>query len=186
MRKKCIECNKRPSFNVKGETKPLYCFDHRLVDMINVITKTCIYDGCTTQSCYNFAGEKLGIYCGKHKLVDMIDVKSKTCIYDGCGTHPYYNFAGEKSGIYCVTHRLVDMINVKSKSCKSEWCTTIPRTKKYDGYCLFCYINLFPDKTVSRNYKTKEYSVVEFVKTKFPHFDFIADKIIPMDKALDF
>ena len=43
MRKKCIECNKRPSFNVKGETKPLYCFDHRLVDMINVITKTCIY-----------------------------------------------------------------------------------------------------------------------------------------------
>ena len=57
MPKKCIECNKRPSFNVKGETKPLYCFDHRLVDMINVITKTCIYDGCTTQSCYNFAGK---------------------------------------------------------------------------------------------------------------------------------
>ena len=254
MVKKCIECNKRPSFNVKGETKPLYCFDHKLDDMINVNKKTCIYEGCSTQPSYNFAGEKKGVYCDKHKLIDMIDVKNKTCIYvgcnttpsynfagkkkgiycdkhrlvdmidvihktciyEGCSTRPSYNFAGEKRGIYCDKHRLVDMINVrsktciydgcstqsyynfdgeklgiycvshkldgmidvKSKSCKSEWCSTIPHNKKYDGYCLFCYINLFPDKTVSRNYKTKEYSVVEFVKTKFPHFDFIADKIV--------
>ena len=178
MPKKCIECNKRPSFNVKGETKPLYCFDHKLVDMINVINKTCIYDGCSTRPSYNLAGEKRGIYCVTHKLVDMIDVIHKSCIYDGCSTQPSYNFAGEKLGIYCVTHRLVDMINVKSKSCKSEWCPIIVKNKKYDGYCLFCYINLFPDKTVSRNYKTKEYAVVDFIKTKFHHFDFVADKIV--------
>ena len=37
-------------------------------------------------------------------------------------------------------------------------------------------MNLFPDKPVCRNYKTKEYTVVEFVKLKFPHLSWIADK----------
>jgi hypothetical protein len=37
-------------------------------------------------------------------------------------------------------------------------------------------MNLFPDKPVSRNYKTKEYAVVEFVKTTFPDLSWIADK----------
>jgi hypothetical protein len=27
--------------------------------------------------------------------------------------------------------------------------------KKYDGYCVFCFINLFPDKEISINYKRK-------------------------------
>jgi hypothetical protein len=35
---------------------------------------------------------------------------------------------------------------------------------------------LFPDKPVSRNYKTKEYAVVDFIKTIFPNFHWIADK----------
>ena len=39
-------------------------------------------------------------------------------------------------------------------------------------------MNIFPDKPVSRNYKTKEQSVVEFVKTKFPKMSWVADKII--------
>tara|TARA_Y100000385_G_C12607412_1_gene431482 strand:- start:53 stop:544 length:492 start_codon:yes stop_codon:yes gene_type:complete len=37
---------------------------------------------------------------------------------------------------------------------------------------------LFPDKPVSRNYKTKEYAVVEYIKTKYPNLNWIADKII--------
>jgi hypothetical protein len=39
-------------------------------------------------------------------------------------------------------------------------------------------MNLFPDKPVSRNYKTKEYAVVEYVKTKFPEKSWVADKLI--------
>jgi hypothetical protein len=37
---------------------------------------------------------------------------------------------------------------------------------------------LFPDNELSRNYKTKEYAVVEHVKTQFPNFHWIADKKI--------
>ena len=69
------------------------------------------------------------------------------------------------------------MVNVISKKCKSEWCSTQVK-EKYDGYCLFCYMHLFPDKPVSRNYKTKEYAVVKYIKTKFSTLNWIADKII--------
>ena len=174
--KTCLECDVIPTFNVKGETNGLYCSEHKKDNMVDVKNKTC--RECDKQPSYNNEGQKKGLYCVDHKKEDMIDIRNKTCIYEGCDTRPSYNLAGKKQGIYCVTHKLDDMINVVSKTCKSNWCLTQVSTKKYDGYCLFCYINLFPDKPVSRNYKTKEYSVVEFVKTKFPELDFIADKII--------
>jgi hypothetical protein len=66
---------------------------------------------------------------------------------------------------------------VKHKNCKSDWCLTLVQ-EKYDGYCLYCYINLFPDKPVSRNYKTKEYAVVEYVASRYPDLHWIADKIV--------
>ena len=210
MPKKCIECNKRPSFNVKGETKPLYCFDHKKDSMIDVIHKTCLEcdvipsfnnqgetkplyclthkkEGmidvkskrcieCKKQPSFNNQGETKPLYCSKHKKEGMIDIINKTCIE--CDKKPNYNNEGEKNGLYCLTHKKEGMVDVKHKTCKSDWCSTRFTNKKYDGYCLRCFIYLFPDKPVSRNYKTKEYSVVEFVKTKFPHFDFIADKII--------
>jgi hypothetical protein len=68
------------------------------------------------------------------------------------------------------------MIDVKHKTCKSEWCLTRFQ-EKYDGYCLYCYINLFPDKPLSRNYKTKEHSVVEYIKTNISN-NWVADKKI--------
>jgi hypothetical protein len=37
---------------------------------------------------------------------------------------------------------------------------------------------MFPDKPVCRNYKTKEYSVVEYIKNKYPDFTWNTDKII--------
>lgn len=37
---------------------------------------------------------------------------------------------------------------------------------------------MFPDKPVSRNYKTKEFAVVEYITSTFPNLNWIADKII--------
>ena len=172
--KRCIECKKQPSFNNQGETKPLYCADHNKEGMIDVIHKTCLE--CDVIPSFNNQGETKPLYCSKHKKEGMIDIINKTCIE--CDKKPNYNNEGEKNGLYCLTHKKEGMVDVKHKTCKSDWCSTRFTNKKYDGYCVRCFIYLFPDKPVSRNYKTKEYSVVEFVKTKFPHFDFIADKII--------
>jgi hypothetical protein len=69
------------------------------------------------------------------------------------------------------------MINIVDKTCKTYLCYT-RANKKYEGYCLFCYINTFPNKPVSRNYKTKENSVVGHIKTKYSDLTWISDKII--------
>jgi hypothetical protein len=173
--KTCLECKKLPAFNIEGETKRLYCAQHKKDGMINVISKTCIHKGCKTRPNYNIEGETKALYCCEHKSKEMINVINKTCLE--CKKQPTYNIEGETKALYCATHKKDGMINVKDKTCKSSWCLTQVR-EKYDGYCLFCYMHLFPDKPVSRNYKTKEYSVVEFVKNMFPDLNWIADKII--------
>jgi hypothetical protein len=107
----------------------------------------------------------------------MVNVKGHTCIHEGCKIQPVFNNEGETKALYCSKHKIEGMVNVISQTCKNEWCLTQVQ-EKYDGYCLFCYINMFPDKPVSRNYKTKEYAVVEFVKTIFPDLSWISDKRI--------
>jgi hypothetical protein len=107
----------------------------------------------------------------------MVNVISKTCIHENCKIQPSYNAEGQTKPLYCAIHKLEGMVNVKDKTCKSVWCSTLVN-EKYNGYCLFCYINLFPDKPVSRNYKTKEYAVVEYVKAKYPSLNWVADKKI--------
>jgi hypothetical protein len=64
-----------------------------------------------------------------------------------------------------------------SALCKSSWCEKFGN-KKYKGYCLFCYVHLFPEETVTRNYKTKEKEVVDKVLEHFPGFSWIKDKRI--------
>jgi hypothetical protein len=64
-----------------------------------------------------------------------------------------------------------------SALCKSEHCET-RALKKYNGYCLPCCIQVCPEITVSRNYKTKENTVVDIIKEKIPNLTWIADKKI--------
>jgi hypothetical protein len=172
--KTCLECDKHPAFNTNGEKNGLYCAQHKKEGMVNVITPTCIE--CDTIPCFNYEGQMCGLYCLEHKKEDMVNVKNKTCA--DCDTVPCFNVKGEKFGLYCVKHKKEDMVDVKNKKCKSEWCFTQAHIKKYNGYCLHCYMHLFPDKPTTRNYKTKEYAVVEFIKMKFPHLQWIADKTI--------
>lgn len=62
--------------------------------------------------------------------------------------------------------------------CKMDFCET-KCSKKYDGYCLFCYIHLFPDKPVARNYRTKEKHVTDYILEKFSNYTWIANKKVP-------
>jgi hypothetical protein len=171
------DCKIRASYNKEGEKIALYCKQHKTDGMIDVIHKTCKEDSCRKQPVYNKEGEKIALYCKQHKTDDMIDVKSKTCKIIGCKIRPSYNKEGEKIALYCNQHKKDGMIDVIHKTCKTYLCNTLI-SKKYDGYCLYCFINLFPDKPVSRNYKTKECSVVEFIKNKFQEYHWISDKTI--------
>lgn len=62
-----------------------------------------------------------------------------------------------------------------SRLCKSSWCETTANPK-YEGYCLNCFIHLFPDKPNARNYKTKEKAVADSVRETFNNFMWTTDK----------
>jgi very-short-patch-repair endonuclease len=106
----------------------------------------------------------------------MVDVINNTCLE--CNSRPCYNVEGETTAIYCAKHRKENMVNVVSPTCKTNLCSTIVQSNKYDGYCIRCFIHLFPDKPVSRNYKTKEQATVDFIKQYFPDKTIITDKQI--------
>ena len=63
-----------------------------------------------------------------------------------------------------------------SSLCKNEWCHT---TKSKDGYCTRCFVKKFPDAPYSKNYKTKEKSVADFVINTFPNLSWSVDKRVP-------
>ncbi len=173
--KKCIECDKSALF---GFDEPIYCSEHKKENMINIVTKKCIHKNCTTIPYYNYKDKKNGLYCLKHKLENMVDVKSVHCITDGCYKRAMFNNDGEKP-LYCKEHKKVNMTNQETKKCKQDLCDVyVGNNKKYNGYCLFCFIHLFPENKITTNYKTKEKYVVDYIKTKFNGYDWIYDKKI--------
>jgi hypothetical protein len=59
--------------------------------------------------------------------------------------------------------------------CKSSWCEVLGALK-YKGFCLNCFIHLFPDEPNTHNYKTKEKDVVDRITQTFNNFTWVADK----------
>jgi len=65
-----------------------------------------------------------------------------------------------------------------SALCRSSWCESYAN-RKYDKYCTYCFINLFPNQTITRNHKTKERCVSDHINTAFPHQTWLNDKSVP-------
>lgn len=178
--KKCIEegCEVTAKFNTKGLKKGLYCKTHRKEGMIDVLATSCIEKDCDQRATFNKKGEKPK-YCGLHKKKDMMDVRHKRCLEDGCDKEPSYGKVGTKGRMYCAEHKKDGMSYIiVHKTCNTPLCGVTPSSKKYEGYCLRCFIHTFPDKPVARNYKTKEKTVTDFINGEFPQFTVVADKKI--------
>ncbi len=62
--------------------------------------------------------------------------------------------------------------------CRAEHCETQSNPRRDEGYCIRCFVNLFPEKPNARNYKTKESSVATFLQEKFPNVTWVHDKKI--------
>ena len=104
--------------------------------------------------------------CGGSGLCehDKMKNKCKTCGGSSiCKHNKHKSYCKECDGSAC---------------CKSSWCSTLASNKVYEGYCLVCYIHLFPEKPITRNYKTKERAVADFIKQAFPEQTWIQDKRI--------
>ena len=169
------KCINRARYNFINN-KPIYCLDHKLDNMIDIDAKKCNYENCVKHPLFNYKGEKVGIYCAMHKLDNMIDVVNVKCCFNGCDKKPSFNYEGEKKTMYCLLHKLDNMINNTLTKCKTPLCDT-KANPNYENYCLRCFIHTYPDKKIKRNYKTKEQSVVDFVKNEFSNLTIITDKI---------
>jgi hypothetical protein len=126
--KTCIYsgCKIRPTYNLEGETKSLYCVSHKLDGMVDIHNKMCIYFGCKIRPTYNLEGESKSLYCVSHKLDGMVDIHNKMCIYSGCKIQPTYNLEGETKALYCVSHKLDGMVDINNKMCIYSGCKIRP------------------------------------------------------------
>lgn len=182
-------CAKTPQYSDNKDAKDpgkMYCKEHcqEIFGVaIRVYSDGCAFKGCLIdRPCFNFPTEGKGIFCVEHKEDGMVDVESSKCREEGCNKQPCYNYSEFKYGVYCITHAKVGMENVTGLKCMGEGCYVQPyyhNSVKYKGYCLRCFIHYFPDEPISRNYKTKELSVVDFVKRSFPDWTYNCDKKVP-------
>jgi len=103
--------------------------------------------------------------CHGSQICDHNNIKSK-CIECGGASICIHNILKRR----CKTCDGKDL-------CKTPLCETRKSTK-FDDYCLYCYVNLFPEKPLTRNYKTKEFATVKYIKDFFPKFDWTTNKVI--------
>lgn len=176
------DCPTTPNYNFENEKRGKYCREHAKQGMIDVIHKMCAHIGCKKRPTRNLPSKTTPLYCQKHSSPEMIDVVSKRCAHNGCTNFPTCNLPDTKSALYCSAHALSGMVCVVGKRCKTPLCDIQIKNKKYDNYCLRCYMFNYPDKPVSRNYKIKEKhvtdSVQEILKSKGYNHEFILDKPI--------
>jgi hypothetical protein len=165
--KKC-ECGKLASYNYPNK-KAEFCSKCKKDDMIYVAKKLC---NCGKHPHYGIYG-KSPSHCKQCKKKDMIDIRNYKC---NCGKYPVFGYKG-KNASHCKQCKLSGMIDVRNKRCVSDWCDTIS-TKKYDGYCYHCFVNIFPDHKLSKSYKTKEKEVSRYITQRFPNIISILDKTI--------
>lgn len=138
----CIEtyCDTQSIYNYEGETKALYCAEHKKINMIDIKNKKCIEPGCKIQPRYNYEGEIKALYCFEHKKQDMIDLRGKKCIELKCNISPSYNYEGEIEALYCDKHKKTNMVNVTKQKCIESGCKIRPNYN-YDGMinAIYCH-----------------------------------------------
>jgi hypothetical protein len=156
-------CKTRASYGTGGVRT--HCGKHKTDEMISLNGIRCML--CPVAASFNYKGETTPVLCKTHAVSGMINLKDTKCLEPDCGKIPSFNVYGQKKALYCRLHKKPEMVNVREKTCKIPLCMTQVGNARYDGYCLNCYMHLFPDKPVARNYKTKEKAVREFLASTY-------------------
>jgi hypothetical protein len=177
-------CTKWAYYCINGTDVTIKCTQHKTEDMIRIIGSKCKFENCSNYGKFKFKNSS-DSFCFEHKTEGMEKKYLYRCSDDYCLNNAVYNYKNlivkdELKTIngFCPEHRPINTVSIFSKICKSEWCLTIASSLKYKGYCLNCFIHIFPDNTISKNYKTREGSVVQFIQSKYPELSWVFDKKI--------
>ena len=178
VRSKRCQCGKsHPNFGFPNK-KQLCCNECKKKGMVSLKGIRC---KCGKYPSFGFPNQKI-IKCNDCKEEGMIALKGKFC---KCGKRPTFGLTSDTSASCCKdckTEEMVDIYN-KHKICKSNSITKCTQrgNKKYDGYCTFCFSNMFPEdpRTQFIFKKSKELKVVSYIKQIYPIF--IHDKPFYVD-----
>ena len=67
---------RHPNYNVEGSTTAVYCKQHDESGMINIRSKRCLHDSCSTLPSFSVEGSKTPVYCKQHAEVGMVNIRS--------------------------------------------------------------------------------------------------------------
>lgn len=171
--RKCFCGKVRPTFGLE-KGKATHCQKCKTDKMYNVNDKLC-YCKKKQPSFGLKHGKSNATHCNDCKLLGMFNVISKRCYCDKA--LPTFGLDLTKPATHCFNCKTIDMFDVINKKCLTELCNT-QANNRYDGYCAYCYGNIYPDSLIVKNYKTKERLVVDFVRQKFPNYNWKFDVII--------
>lgn len=115
-------------YNYDGETKSIFCFQHKKDEMVDIKNKNkfCQHINCETRATFNYENEKNGKFCKIHKLDKMANVLDKYCEYTDCKVRPSYNYTHENKAKFCKLHKLENMYDIYNKKCNYELCKFKP------------------------------------------------------------
>lgn len=93
-----------------------FCPRHKRPGLVDVINRTCAFEGCRKRPHYNFPGER-GHWCSTHKLQGMVNVTGVNCEAEGCTKRASYGYEGQKRS-RCAQHKLPRMVDVAHRYVK--------------------------------------------------------------------
>ncbi len=175
-------CIKKAIFNYPNELNGIFCFLHKDNSMIDVENEKCLYefDGnrCNFLPSFNFINEKKRLFCFQHKLNGMINLTKVLCIFENCCEKAIYNYENKDKPEFCFLHKSNEMVHKNHRICKTLMCgVDISLSKISNDYCNRCFSYLYPENLNSRNYRTKELTVVNYIKSFYTN-EIICNKII--------
>jgi hypothetical protein len=113
--KKCLLCDKQPTYNYPQEKVKLYCKEHSKEDMIS-LNKSNLCLSCDKVAIFNYENKKKPIYCKEHCENNMIDIIHKTCYKEDCKTRASYGYCGQ-SVSSCIKHKNEIMFKNPKRTC---------------------------------------------------------------------
>jgi hypothetical protein len=151
------KCNKQPTFGFIDDKIPTCCKVCKSDGMVDIFHKRCKCGKCIAT--FGFPEDKKPGCCFECAADGMIDIRSRKCIICKIKQPSFGCKDGKRT--HCFDCKDINMIDKIHKKCIQ--CNDIQVTTKYKGYCFRCFIYLFPDEKISRNYKTKENCIVDYL-----------------------
>jgi hypothetical protein len=154
--KRCLCKRAQPTFGVEGE-RPTHCAACKTDGMVDLVHKRCLCKRALPS--FGAEGER-PTRCAACKTDGMVDVVHRKCMCKR--SQPRFGLVGERP-TRCAACKTDGMIDVVNTMCKNG-CGTRAHSTHYKGYCLRCFVYLFPGEKVSRNFKVKEQHFTDNIK----------------------